>query len=85
VAADVEQKALVVGGAADPADVLRVLLQDQHLAAGLGQLIGGGQARRAGADDQGLERLRHSSPLGGYLKSGPFRPNKSFGARHGAL
>ena len=66
MAADVKQEALVVDGAADAADVGRILLDDVHAATGLGELVGGGEAGRACADHDGIEGLQpeHSRGIG---------------------
>jgi hypothetical protein len=50
VAADVEPPALALDGAADPADDV-VGLQDGDGETSPGELVGGGEAGRAGADD----------------------------------
>ena len=52
VAADVEQEALVVDGAADAADIDRVALDDEDGPRLLGQAIGGGEAGGPGADHE---------------------------------
>ncbi len=57
MAADVEAVALVNIRPTDPADEVRVGLDDDAAAAVLRQLVGGGQAGGAGAGDDGLERL----------------------------
>ena len=55
VAADVEQEALVIDRAADAADIGRILLDDVDAAAGLGELVGGGEPGRACADNQNID------------------------------
>ena len=62
MAADVEQKALVVRGAADAADIGRVLLEYEDVAAVFGQGVGGGQASGACADDERFDECRSCPP-----------------------
>ena len=52
MAADVEQEALVVDGAADAADIDRVLLDHDDRRHFLGQAIGGGETGGPRADDE---------------------------------
>ena len=52
MAADVEQIALIVDGAADAADIERIALDHDHRARFLGQAIGGGEAGGPGADHE---------------------------------
>jgi hypothetical protein len=52
VAADIEHEVLVVHGAADAADIDRILLDHGHGRHLFGQAIGGGQTRRPGTDHQ---------------------------------
>ena len=85
VAADVEAPALGLGGAADAADH-RVGLEHGGDHVGLGQLVGGGEARRARTDDDdprcgggiGRERAGVGPTGGGVWRAGVFRG-------HGAL
>src|SRR5262249_53067107 len=53
--ADVEQKSVVRNRPADAADILVVLLEDEHLLADLAEQIRGRQPGGAGTDDDGVE------------------------------
>ena len=68
MAADVEQEVLVVGRAADAADVVRIGLDDGGRDALLGQQIGGGQPGRAGTDDKHFTMGHEIRP---YAEIGP--------------
>ena len=52
VPADVEHEAVVLDGAADAADIDRVLLDHDDRRVFLGQAVGGGEAGRPGADHE---------------------------------
>ena len=72
VAADVEQEALVAGGAADAADIGRIGLDHGDGDALLGQQIGGGQAGGSGADDEHV-RVGHGFNLDKQPSAAMFR------------
>ena len=88
VPADVEVEALVLGRPRDAADVLGVGFEDDHRHVGLRQLVGGGEARGAGTDDEDGGLLRHGEGDGGRtagvrrtlacssVLGGPWHPNR---------
>ncbi len=59
MAADVDQEAVVVDGAADAAHIAWVLFEDGDGAALLGKHIGRRQTGRSCSDDQGFSVVRH--------------------------
>ncbi len=59
MAANVEQEALVIDGAADAADIDRILFQDDDVPALLGQLVSGRQSRGPTANNDCFDKLRH--------------------------
>ena len=63
MAADIEAIALVLDGAADAADVARVLFDDRDLEALLGKEIAGGQPRWSRADDGDIDLNLAAIPL----------------------
>jgi hypothetical protein len=60
VPADVEAETRMFHGAADPADVARILLDHRDAVALPGQQIGGGEPRRPRPDDRDVDRVRPS-------------------------
>ena len=76
MAADVEQEVLVIGGAADAADVDRIRLDDGGRDALLGEQVGGGQPSRPGADDEdfGMTHDRTSNSMSTTMAQVTFAP-----------
>ena len=73
--ANVEAEAVQLDRAADAADIDRVFFDHRHAIALLGQQIGGGEARRASADDGDVHALvdtRHDRqfPRWSFVASG---------------
>ena len=60
--ADVEQEALVIDGAADAADLARILFQHLHPQPSPRQGQGAGQACRAGSDNDSIDRCIRIAP-----------------------
>jgi len=58
VASDVEEEAFVGDGPADSADIMLVLFDDEHVMAGLGEIVGGRQPGGTGSDNQSVDRLQ---------------------------
>ncbi|MNT40589.1 hypothetical protein D3C72_1769120 [compost metagenome] len=63
MAANVEAVALVVHGARNAADIDGVALDDGDAAAGLGELVGGRQARGACTDDESFDMHQGTTVL----------------------
>ena len=64
MAADIEQKALVIHRPADAADVDRILLDHVNVAAGLGERVGGGESGRSGSDHKNIKGLHQTFSTG---------------------
>ena len=64
MAADIEEIILVTHRAADAAHEDLVLLDHEHAAAFLGELIGGGEACGACANDDGVKNIGHENLYG---------------------
>lgn len=62
MASDVEEETFVGDGPADSADIMLVLFDDEHVMAGLGEIVGGRQPGGTGSDNQSVDRLPSCPP-----------------------